>query len=89
MEIELQRGFAKDIRRIPKQVQKQVASVIQLIIAANTLDDIPHLKQLSGYPNYFRIKMGQYRMGFFWDGEKLLIESFGVRGDFYKKYPPN
>ena len=62
---------------------------IESIIAAVNFSDIPHLRQLSGYPNYYRLKIGQYRIGLFWDGEKFLIESIGVRGDFYKKYPPN
>lgn len=89
MEIDVQRNFAKDMRRIPKEIQKEVALVLQSIIAADTIADIPHLKSLRGHQNYFRIKIGQYRLGLFFDSEKFFIEAFGVRGDFYKKYPPN
>ena len=89
MEIEIQKGFEKDARRMPTRIQQQAALAIQSIIIAVTFSDVPHLRQLSGYTNYYRIKIGQYRIGLFWDGKKFLIESIGVRGDFYKKYPPD
>ena len=32
--------------------------------SAQQLNDIAHLKKLSGYQTYYRIKIGDYRIGF-------------------------
>lgn len=80
--------FRKSLTRLPNAVQIQALQAIENIEIATTFGDILHFKVLKGYRNYYRIRMGAYRMGLYWDGEKFLIESIGTRGDFYKTYPP-
>ena len=80
--------FRKSLTRLPKAIQIQVLEAIESIEEANTMNDIVNFKTLKGYRNYARIRVGNYRIGLFWDGAMFLIESVGTRGDFYKTYPP-
>ena len=80
--------FRKSLTRLPNAVQIQAIQAIENIEAATTFSDIPHFKALKGYRNYYRIRIGSYRIGLYWDSEMFLIESVGTRGDFYKTYPP-
>ena len=43
---------------------------------------------MSGYPNYYRIREGNYRVGIFitLDGS-LEFQYVAPRGDFYKSFP--
>jgi mRNA interferase RelE/StbE len=87
MRIEDTKDFRKALKRLPIEMQQAALETIENIVEANTLSDIRHLKALSGHPNYYRIRIRSYRMGLFWDGEKCILESIGVRGDFYKTFP--
>lgn len=52
------------------------------------LSDISNITQLSGYPNYYRIKFDyRYRIGLYFDGETLEFLRIGTREDFYKRFP--
>lgn len=78
----------KDARRLPQSVRQQLAEVLELIQEAPTFANIPHLKPLTGHPHYYRIRLGGYRLGLYWNGNAFTVEEIDTRGDFYKKYPP-
>jgi mRNA interferase RelE/StbE len=78
----------KEMKKVPSSVQIQVAAAFQTIIDADSFDDVQHLKKLKGVDNYFRLRIGSYRIGLRWDGEQFFAETIAPRGGFYKKYPP-
>ena len=88
MQIELTTNFKKKVRKLPNSVAIAVAQSIRATQQAASFSEIPNFKALKGYRNYYRIRVGDYRMGLFWNGEKFLLETIGTRGDFYKTYPP-
>ena len=88
MRVELTKRFAKELDKLPRKIQLKVVEVLENLDEADSLSDIEDFKALSGYNNFYRIKLGQYRIGLFLNGETFLVERIGVRGDFYKSYPP-
>ena len=42
---------------------------------------------MQGYKNYYRIRVGNWRVGLFWNGVAFVIEDVGKRGDFYNRFP--
>ena len=87
MRVEDTKDFRKALRKLPTDIQKAVLESVENIVEAASFTDIRHLKALTGHPNHYRIRIRSYRMGLFWDGEIFVLESIGVRGDFYKTYP--
>ena len=79
--------FRKQLTKLPKNDQIAVMDALDTLDEAETFADIPNLKALQGYKNYFRIRVGNWRMGLFWDGELFQIQDVGKRGDFYKRFP--
>jgi mRNA interferase RelE/StbE len=88
MKVELTKRFAKELDKLPRKIQLKVVEAIEHLGEADAFSELEDFKALSGYNNFYRIKLGQYRIGLFFDGDTFLIERIGVRGDFYKSYPP-
>lgn len=79
--------FRKQLTKLPKNDQIAVMDVLDSLDEAETFADIPNMKAMQGYKNYFRIRVGNWRIGLFWDGELFQIQDVGKRGDFYKRFP--
>ncbi len=81
------RKFRKNLTKLPAHDQLTVLDALDLIEAAETFADILNLKAMQGYRNYYRIRVGNWRVGLFWNGEAFVIEDVGKRGDFYNRFP--
>ena len=54
----------------------------------SVFSDIVNLTELTGYPNFYRIKFNyRYRIGIYFDGEAIEFLRVGTREDFYKRFP--
>ncbi len=64
MKIKFESKFSKDLRKIKDQkLLSQIKIVINECKLAQTLDDIKNPKKLKGYQIFYRIKIGDYRIG--------------------------
>ncbi len=89
MRLIISNRYIREMRNINRVTQYQAAEALEQLQNAQTFSDILHLKSLKGHPNYYRLRVGNYRIGLYWDGETFYAERIGSRGDFYKNYPPN
>ncbi len=64
MKIQFVAKFSKDLRKIKDQkLLSEIKTVVNECKLAQTLDDIQNLKKLKGYQGFYRIKIGDYRIG--------------------------
>ncbi|HKO81449.1 MAG TPA: hypothetical protein VJU78_13685 [Chitinophagaceae bacterium] len=87
MIIEIRKSFEKDALKLPAPVQVQLASVLQQIISAKKLSDLSSCKKLIGFKNAYRILLGSYRIGFFFENETVELVRILNRKDIYKYFP--
>ncbi len=83
--------FRKAARQLSSEARQRLANLIIEIESAETISDLTNYKEMQGKVNkgYFRIRFGDYRLGFTVDDENtILLVDVGSRGDFYKTYPP-
>lgn len=66
---------------------QQILSVLQNIDEIKTISELRNCKKMKGSPNAYRIKIGSYRIGFYFDNDKIEIETFEHRKDIYKNFP--
>lgn len=87
MNYEIRQSFVKDAVKLPKQIQKEIADLIERIESANKLSELPTCKKLKGFKTAYRIRIGNYRIGFFF--EKGTIELVRVldRKNMYRFFP--
>ena len=88
MKIEFLKRFSKDIDELTvKSVKSALKKVIESIEKANTLTDIPNTKKLQGHRTAYRIRVGDHRLGFFYENKTIILARFVNRIDIYKLFP--
>ena len=64
MNLKFDKSFLKSIEKIKDASLKQkIENVIGEVESAKDLNDVKQLKKLKGYRSYYRIKIGDYRVG--------------------------
>ncbi len=80
--------FEKDLSKIKdKNVLDQIKQLLDLIDSAKNLGEIPNIKKLKGELNSYRIRIGNYRVGFFLMKNKIIFKRLLHRKDIYKYFP--
>ena len=88
MRVEFRDSFAKDLKGVKeKGLLQRVKEVIEAIEKANSLAELSNLKKLKGGGNYFRVRIGDYRVGIALEGDTLIFVRFLNRKDIYKYFP--
>ncbi len=92
MEVIAQKRFLKELEKSPPHIQKQFRKLSGLLKGVSKLSEIPSLKKMAGHEEYYRIRLGSWRVGLrYEDGVIKIIHlmTIGPRGDVFKKFPPN
>ena len=88
MKVEFLKKFSKDIEVIKtKPIRQSVIRLIELMETIDALDQIPNTKKLKGHKNAYRTRVGDYRLGFFFENATVLLACFLHRKDIYKTFP--
>ncbi len=88
MKIEFLSKFNHDLDKIHlKSVKNSLLHVIESAQSAQTLAEIPNLKKLKGFKSAYRIRIGDYRIGVFIEGDIVQFARLLNRKDIYKYFP--
>jgi mRNA interferase RelE/StbE len=87
MEIIITKTFEKQLKLVPKYIKESTIAVLEALETAKNVTEIKDLKKLSGYTNYYRIRIGNYRMGLQIINPKIIVVTILHRGTIYKVFP--
>ena len=88
MQIEITKKFGKQVDKCQdEKVKAKLSAVIRNIIAAHKLSEIKNLKKLRGHKEFYRIRMGEYRIGIAYRNKRIILAAFDHRSDIYKYFP--
>jgi mRNA interferase RelE/StbE len=63
--VEFRKSFEKDLGKIrDRDLLLKIKTIIEEVESINNLSAINNLKKLKGEGNYYRIRVGDYRVGF-------------------------
>jgi mRNA interferase RelE/StbE len=86
--LRIARVFEKDFKRNrDAALEQRVRSAIHDIQNAESLSEATQMKQLAGYQNCFRIRVGDYRIGLYLDGDTVVFARFLHRKEIYRYFP--
>jgi mRNA interferase RelE/StbE len=65
MKIFYTKKFSKDLDKISNDLslQKNILVIIDLVKQANTIFELTNIKKIQGYNDYYRMRLGDYRLG--------------------------
>lgn len=88
MKVVSKKSFNKDIDNISvKSIARKLRKIIQTLEEANALSELKHVKKMKGANDAYRIKLGNYRIGFFYYSNEIQLTIFAHRKDIYKYFP--
>ena len=89
MKILIDKSLVKDINKITdKKLLRNLNKLIIELENSNSLTKLPNIKKIKGYDTYFRIRIGNYRLGLEEiSGNEICLIRFLHRKDIYKYFP--
>jgi mRNA-degrading endonuclease RelE of RelBE toxin-antitoxin system len=88
MKVEYLKQFSKDLLKINDETLKNnLFDIIVLLKETENLNLLSNVKKLKGHTEAYRIRIGKYRLGFFFDGEGVELARFAKSEDIYKLFP--
>ena len=89
MDFETSKNFDKLVLKIKdKSIKIRLKKIIEKVAEARSLDEISNIKPIIGFPGYYRIKFGDYRIGISLEENTVWFLYFGKRDEnTYKKFP--
>ncbi|MGP8216669.1 MAG: type II toxin-antitoxin system RelE family toxin [Bacteroidia bacterium] len=88
MKVLFEKKFLKDIEAVnEKKVKQQVESVISEMGKAQQLGVLKNLKKMKGHKTAYRIRIGNYRLGLFYENNTIVCTRLLNRKDIYKYFP--
>ncbi len=87
MNVIADKKVAKDLKGLPSAVKLKVNKIHKALTLANTLEGFPGCKKLKGYSSTYRIRIGDYRIGLFYEDNVISISRVIHRKDIYKGFP--
>ena len=92
MEVTIARTFIKDLKTAPKPTQQAADLAIKALIEAKSLQtsglDYKKMEGQRKGENYYRIRLGDWRMGIEYVSPKVVVLRILARGSVYKHFPP-
>ena len=88
MKVEFRKSFEKDLRKLrDRQTLTRIKDIIYEVEASQNLDKISNLRKLKTKGNYYRIRVGDYRIGITVDGGVVNFVRILHRREIYQKFP--
>ena len=88
MKTEFKSSFLKDLKKVKSgKLKRQLLDVITEVEACASLSEMDHVKKLHGAENYYRIRIGEYRLGLKLENNTVTFVRFLDRKDIYRYFP--
>ena len=82
------KSFTRDLKKIKdREILRRVEEAVEEVEAAEDLRQIGNLKKMSGTTSFYRIRIGDYRIGIAVEGDTLEFIRCLARRDLYRFFP--
>jgi mRNA interferase RelE/StbE len=88
MNIQFKNTFYKDLSRIKDQaILKLVRDKIDALKTVEDLSSVKDVKKMKGHDYAFRIRIKNYRIGFFLENDIIILSRILHRREIYRYFP--
>lgn len=87
MNLLIDKSFEKDTAKIDRKLKLAIVAVIEEVQNAKKLSDLTECKKLKGSKNAYRIRIGDYRLGFVFEQQTIIFVRFLPRDKIYDFFP--
>ncbi len=89
MNFEFKKSFARDLKKKAQgiKLRSRVQEIIHQVDNAESLYEIKNIKKLKAEGDYYRIRLGDYRIGLKIKDETVFFVRFLHRNEIYRYFP--
>ena len=88
MNVRFEAKFAKDLKQVSDgRLLKAVKELVLACKEAESLTVISQVKKLKGYDTFYRVRIGDYRIGLELTGDGLIFVRCLHRKEIYRYFP--
>ena len=89
MKTAFRKSFQRDLKTLKKshEILARIRQKIQEVEAADDLQEVASVKKLSGGGTYYRIRVGDYRIGLAIQTDTIVFVRCLHRRDIYRYFP--
>ncbi len=89
MTVIFRESFERDLRKLTSNAQlvARLKAVVEQLETAEKFEAIASVKRMQGWSNYYRIRIGDYRLGLKLDEGAVVVLRFLHRREIYRKFP--
>ncbi len=88
MILKIDKSFEKDFKKTGNQkLNPKLLSVLDNVQKATKISDIKNIKKLKGSDSFYRIRLGDYRIGIIVIKQEVQLIRFLHRKEIYRYFP--
>jgi mRNA interferase RelE/StbE len=89
MKIRIEKSFGRDVDNIKdKKLLQKLRECISKIESTENIRAISRIKKIEGFDAFYRIKIGDYRLGLeLFSSNEVILTRFLHRKDIYRYFP--
>ena len=88
MKIVYRKKFLKELANIPSATRSKMETfAFEELPKAKSIFEIGAAEQMKGYPSYYKVRFGSYRIGLKMENDRVILEKALHRKDIYRHFP--
>ena len=87
--IELHKNFIKSFEKLTLIEKQKIFDFLYILKNVKKINDLSNVKKLTWYKNFYRYRLWDYRIWFYFEEGNIKILLLRSRWDFYKLFPKN
>lgn len=89
MKVEFDESFEKSIKKLKDaKIKAKLIDLIEVLEEVDTVQALPNIKKMQGFQSFYRIRIGDYRLGFeLIDASAILLIMIAHRKEIYRYFP--
>ena len=87
--VEYTKRFLKELASLPKDVQQRAEMIVFQELNSTNPFELGYLEKLTGYPDKYKIRLGDYRIGITVHKQiqAIICQRIAHRKDIYRVFP--
>ena len=88
MKTDYRKRFLKELSKIPSETRSRIEDfVFEKLPKVNSIFELGIVEQMRGYPTYYKVRFGSYRIGLRMENDIVILERALHRKDIYRHFP--
>ncbi|MBJ7899606.1 MAG: type II toxin-antitoxin system RelE/ParE family toxin [Cyanobacteria bacterium RI_101] len=88
MQVEFRRLFLRDLHAVKdRKLRQRIEAIVMELEGASSFSELRNIKAIQGNPNFYRLKVGDYRLGIYVKDNVVALVQVLHRKEIYRYFP--